>query len=170
RALVSVDDAAGVALAAVDENREVRMATANGLATLGSGGVVVRRLVADDDPLVRAAALSALGSIGCDDSDLPAIEKALAAPAWQIREAAAKALSGATVEAAVQSLSSALTDPHLDVRKAAVLSLTRWAATEQIAQQLLGTALDDSDADVRAYARRALAHSAGATVRRPHGC
>jgi hypothetical protein len=50
-----------------------------------------------------------------------------------------------------------LDDPHLDVRKAAVLGLTRWAATEQAAQEALGIALKDSDADVRAYARRALA-------------
>ena len=41
------------------------------------------------------------------------------------------------------------------VRKAAVLSLTRWAG-EPAARDALGIALKDSDADVRAYARRAL--------------
>jgi hypothetical protein len=50
-----------------------------------------------------------------------------------------------------------LTDQHLDVRKAAVLSLTRWAADEPAAREALGLALEDGDADVRAYARRALA-------------
>ncbi|HEY7051487.1 MAG TPA: GntR family transcriptional regulator [Mycobacterium sp.] len=75
-------------------------------------------------------------------------------PAWQIREGAAKALSGAAGQVAIPALSRALDDPHLDVRKAAVLSLSRWAATEQAAQDALGTALDDRDADVRAYARR----------------
>ena len=42
-------------------------------------------------------------------------------------------------------------DAHLDVRKAAVLSLTRWAG-ESDARDALGIALKDSDADVRAYA------------------
>ncbi|MDF2585087.1 MAG: oxidoreductase, partial [Mycobacterium sp.] len=50
----------------------------------------------------------------------------------------------------------ALADAHLDVRKAAVLSLTRWAESEAAARDALGLALKDADADVRAYARRAL--------------
>jgi hypothetical protein len=41
----------------------------------------------------------------------------------------------------------ALADAHLDVRKAAVLSLTRWAGDP---------GARDAHADVRAYARRAL--------------
>ena len=49
----------------------------------------------------------------------------------------------------------ALADAHLDVRKAAVLSLTRWAG-EPAARDAPGIALKDGDADVRAYARRAL--------------
>ena len=53
RALVSVDDVAGVEQAGSDANREVRIAAANGLATLGGGGDVVRALLADRDPLVR---------------------------------------------------------------------------------------------------------------------
>ena len=56
---------------------------------------------------------------------------------------------------AIPGLTDALTDAHLDVRKAAVLSLTRWAG-ETAARDALGFALNDSDADVRAYARRAL--------------
>ena len=75
--------------------------------------------------------------------------------AWQIREGAARALAGATPTIAVPTLSRALTDPHLDVRKAVVLSLTRWAASEHAARDALGLALDDGDADVRAYARQA---------------
>ena len=54
-------------------------------------------------------------------------------------------------------LSRALTDPHLDVRKAAVLALTRWAASDAAARDALTGALEDGDADVRAYARHALA-------------
>jgi HEAT repeat protein len=79
----------------------------------------------------------------------------LRAPAWQIREGAARALAGATTELAVPRLAEALSDAHLDVRKAAVLSLTRWSG-EAAARDALGIALKDTDADVRAYARRAL--------------
>jgi succinate dehydrogenase/fumarate reductase flavoprotein subunit/HEAT repeat protein len=159
RALVSVDDAAGVAAARDDANREVRIAVANGLGTLGVGADTVRDLIEDVDPLVRAAALAAIGAIGWDDADITAVEGALAASAWQIRQGAARAFAGApSSTAAVPSLSRALTDPHLDVRKAAVLSLTRWAHSEDGAREALTGALDDGDADVRAYARQALAN------------
>jgi succinate dehydrogenase/fumarate reductase flavoprotein subunit/HEAT repeat protein len=156
RALVSVDDGAGVAAAASDDNREVRIAVAGGLGTLRDGIEVVRKLVADPDPLVRAAALSALGDVGCGEPELGAVEQALTESAWQVRQGAVRALAGATPAAAVPSLSRALGDPHLDVRKAAVLALTRWAASESAARDALTGALDDGDADVRAYARRAL--------------
>ncbi|MDA2890170.1 fumarate reductase/succinate dehydrogenase flavoprotein subunit [Mycolicibacterium sp. BiH015] len=157
RALVSVDDVDGVAEAHSDTNREVRIAVANGLGTLRRGATTVRLLIDDTDPLVRAAALAAIGEIGWDDADVSAVEKALAASAWQIRQGAARALAGApSPSTAVPPLSQALSDPHLDVRKAAVLSLTRWASSEDAARQALSGALDDRDADVRAYARRAL--------------
>jgi HEAT repeat protein len=93
--------------------------------------------------------------LGCGDAVLATVRQALRAPAWQVRVGAARALSGASAESAVPLLSEALGDAHLDVRKAAVLSLTRWAA-EPAARDALGIALKDSDADVRAYARRAL--------------
>ena len=158
RALVSVDDVAGIASAAGDTNREVRIAVANGLGTLRAGADAVRSLISDPDPLVRAAALAAIGSIGWDDADVSTVERALVASAWQIRQGAARALAGApSPSTAVPPLSRALADPHLDVRKAAVLSLTRWASSEEAAREALSGALDDGDADVRAYARQALA-------------
>lgn len=155
RALVSVDDVAGVVEATGDENREVRIVAAAGLATLGGGVEAVSALVADSDPLVRAAALAALGELGCGDAILGDVERALRAPAWQVREGAARALAGAAAEFAVPRLAEALADAHLDVRKAAVLSLTHWAG-EPAARDALSIALKDGDADVRAYARRAL--------------
>jgi succinate dehydrogenase/fumarate reductase flavoprotein subunit/HEAT repeat protein len=157
RALVSVDDCDGVSAVAGDENREVRIAAANGLATLGEGADAVRSLVGDTDPLVRAAALAALGAVGCGDDDVAYVQRALTESAWQVREGAARALAGAAATVAVPTLSRALTDQHLDVRKAAVLTLTRWAASEPAARDALGLALEDGDADVRAYARHALA-------------
>lgn len=155
RALVSVDDVAGVVAATGDESREVRIAAAAGLATLRGGGEAVSALIADPDPLVRAAALAALGELGCRPTDFAAVKAALRAPAWQIREGAARALAGAPADVAVPALAEALADAHLDVRKAAVLSLTRWAG-EPAARDALSIALKDGDADVRAYARRAL--------------
>lgn len=155
RALVSVDDVAGVVHATADENREVRIAAAAGLATLRGGAEAVRVLVGDPDPLVRAAALAALSELGCGDEVFTAVKQALRVPAWQVRVGAARALSGVPAESAVPLLSEALGDAHLDVRKAAVLSLMRWAG-EPAARDALSIALKDSDADVRAYARRAL--------------
>ncbi|MGA5540663.1 fumarate reductase/succinate dehydrogenase flavoprotein subunit [Mycobacterium sp. NPDC051198] len=156
RALVSVDDHTGVAAATTDENREVRIAAVGGLATLRAGADAVRVALDDPDPLVRAAALASLGAVGCTGDDVVSVEKAFTESAWQIRQGAARALAGAVPEVAVPTLSRALDDQHLDVRKAAVLSLSRWADSES-ARQALTVALDDSDADVRAYARQALA-------------
>lgn len=157
RALVSVDDDAGVAAATSDENREVRIAAVGGLATLRAGADAVRVALDDPDPLVRAAALASLGAVGCTDDDVVSVEKAFTESAWQIRQGAAQALAGALPEVAVPTLTRALEDQHLDVRKAAVLSLSRWASSESTARDALTVALADSDADVRAYARQALA-------------
>ncbi len=158
RALVSVDDADGVAAAARDENREVRIAAANGLGTLACDSEVVRVLAGDVDPLVRAAALAALGEIRCAESDVVLIDRALSERAWQVRVGAVKALSGVG-EPAVARLARAVTDPHLDVRKAAVLGLAGWAWRPEARDALLA-ALDDTDADVRAYARKAMTEAA----------
>jgi succinate dehydrogenase/fumarate reductase flavoprotein subunit/HEAT repeat protein len=157
RALVSVDDADGVSAASRDDNREVRIAVANALGTLGEGATAVGTLIRDPDPLVRAAALAALGAGGFSEPDLAAIEGALAESAWQVRQGAVRALAGVGTTAAVAPLARALSDPHLDVRKAAVLSLTRWAPSDGAARDALNSALEDGDADVRAYARQALA-------------
>lgn len=155
RALVSVDDAAGVSAAVGDGNREVRIAVAGALATLRADAV--RVLIDDTDPLVRAAGLAALGEVGCGDEDFAGVKRALGASAWQVRVGAARALAGAPSTQAVSLLAQALDDAHLDVRKAAVLGLTGWAASEVAARDALNIALKDGDADVRAYARHALA-------------
>ncbi|WP_169950931.1 fumarate reductase/succinate dehydrogenase flavoprotein subunit [Microbispora sp. H11081] len=161
RGLVALDDAARVALAAGDEDREVRVWAARGLGIVGlaDGAPAVARLAADQDPLVRAAALEASAGLGPALHGEPGfaetVVRALADPAWQVRVGAARGLAGATPDLAVDALAKALADPHLDVRKAAVLSLSGWAARPEVAAALHG-ALGDSDADVRAYARRAL--------------
>lgn len=154
RALVSLDDAAAVATLAGDVNREVRIAVAHGLAAIGAGGVeVVRTLTADPDPLVRAAAAAAYAALGADAPDLALLVAALRDPAWQVRVGAARGLAGAAADDAVAPLAEALTDRHLDVRKAAVLALSTWPGSAA-AVDALASAVTDPDADVRAYARR----------------
>ena len=130
------------------------MQVARGLGLIGKPAPVLRTLAADPDPLVRAAALEAAGAIG-----QPLVAEAPAAlhdAAWQVRVGAVRCLGAADPETAVGPLLGALADANLDVRKAAVLALTPWAARPEVADALRG-ATADSDADVRAYARRALA-------------
>jgi HEAT repeat protein len=112
-------------------------------------------LLDDPDALVRAAAYGALGTTGCPAPLTARAVAALAEAAWQVRAGAATALSVADPDVAVPALAKALADSNADVRKAAVLALTRHRATEE-ARAALATATTDSDADVRAYAARAL--------------
>ncbi|MFI1460713.1 fumarate reductase/succinate dehydrogenase flavoprotein subunit [Nocardia carnea] len=156
RALVSLDERDAIAAAATDPNREVRIAAAQGLATIGDGGAdIVRTLSGDRDPLVRAAALAAFAGTGAATADIDTCIAALRDSAWQVRVGAARGLAAADSGSAITALSDALADPHLDVRKAAVLTLATWPGFEPARLALQG-AVDDTDADVRAYARRAL--------------
>ncbi|NUV63401.1 fumarate reductase/succinate dehydrogenase flavoprotein subunit [Streptomyces sp. CAI-85] len=165
RALVSVDAVEPLAGAADDASREVRVSVAKALAAVASAALApgarellsgaLDRLGEDPDALVRGAALGALASAGCP---APLARRAVAAltdPAWQVRVGAATALSVADPGTAVPVLAKALADTNADVRKAAVLALTRHRAAGD-ARAALATATTDSDADVRAYASRAL--------------
>ncbi|MFC9283657.1 fumarate reductase/succinate dehydrogenase flavoprotein subunit [Streptomyces collinus] len=162
RALVSVDATAAVARAAVAEpSREVRVTIAKALAGAGAAAdpdvllPALTELVGDADALVRAAAYEALGATGCPGPLAGRAEAALSDPAWQVRAGAATALGAADPGVAVPALATAVSDPNADVRKAAVLALTRHRGSDD-ARAALATATADSDADVRAYAGRAL--------------
>ncbi|AOR32703.1 fumarate reductase/succinate dehydrogenase flavoprotein subunit [Streptomyces fodineus] len=165
RALVSVDAVRPLAGAAGDPSREVRVTVAKALAAVGRASLTAgdRELLAatldglteDIDPLVRGAALAALADVGCPAPLAVRAVAALSDRAWQVRSGAATALSAAAAETAVPALAEALADPNADVRKAAVLALTRHRATTE-ARAALATATADSDADVRAYAARGL--------------
>lgn len=158
RALVSVDAVEALARAARDADREVRVATAKGLAAVtapptdGALGTLAR-LVRDDDPLVRGAAFEALGSTGCPPALTATAIAALADGAWRPRAGAATALGAADPDVAVPALAQALDDPNADVRKAVVLALLRHRAHDH-ARAALAAATADRDADVRAYAAR----------------
>ncbi|MER6814824.1 fumarate reductase/succinate dehydrogenase flavoprotein subunit [Spirillospora sp. NPDC000708] len=157
RGLVARDAADGVARAAGDASREVRIAVAHGLGTIGApaSAAVLGRLVGDADDLVRAAAFEALAAVGCPPPLDAAAAAALHDPAWQVRAGAARGLAGAGPGAASVPLIKALDDPHLDVRKAAVIALSAQPRTAETTEALRA-ARSDPDADVRAYARRAL--------------
>ncbi|OJF12811.1 succinate dehydrogenase/fumarate reductase flavoprotein subunit [Couchioplanes caeruleus] len=158
RGLVRRDDVSGLAAAAADPAREVRVAVAHGVGTVADphGAPVLRRLCTDADPLVRAAALQAARQIGCHGDLLAVALDAMADPSWQVRVGAATALGGADPDVAVPALTGAARDPNLDVRRSAVRSLAGWAYRPEVAT-VLRSASTDPDADVRAYARRALA-------------
>jgi succinate dehydrogenase/fumarate reductase flavoprotein subunit/HEAT repeat protein len=160
RALVSVDAAGELARAATaDPSREVRVTIAKALAAAGADSAVAHgalaELLDDSDALVRGAAYEALGTVGCPAALAARAEAALADPVWQVRAGAATALSATDPALAVPALAKAVADPNADVRKAAVLALTRHRAAED-ARAALAAATTDSDADVRAYAARAL--------------
>ncbi|TDB72624.1 oxidoreductase, partial [Actinomadura sp. KC216] len=157
RGLVAHDAADEVARAAHDPSREVRVAVAHGLGTIGDPAAAgtLGGLTGDADALVRAAAFEALAGIGCPHPlDLTAIG-ALHDPAWQVRTGAARGLAAASADVAPGPLAKALDDPHLDVRKAAAISLAAFRDVPEV-RDALSRAQDDPDADVRAYARRAL--------------
>ncbi|MEU4619970.1 fumarate reductase/succinate dehydrogenase flavoprotein subunit [Actinoplanes sp. NPDC023801] len=157
RGLVRRDDVTGLAAAALDPAREVRVAAAHGFGTVSdpAAASALHRLITDDDPLVRAAAWQAAAPIGCP-GPLPSLAvAALAEPAWQVREGAAKALAAAPPEVAVPPLLTAAGDPNLDVRRAAIRALAGWPDHPGVATVLHTAATEDPDADVRAWARRA---------------
>ncbi len=159
RGLVSLDDAESLSPAADDSSREVRVAVAKALGTLRAAprtGGALDRLTEDPDVLVRGAALAALADTGCPAPLAARAVTALSDPAWQVRAGAATALSAADSGRAVPVLAKALADRNADVRKAAVLALTRHTATTEDARTALATVTGDTDADVRAYATRAL--------------
>ncbi|MGW2637721.1 fumarate reductase/succinate dehydrogenase flavoprotein subunit [Streptomyces sp. NPDC001348] len=163
RALVSVDAVEPLAGAADDPSREVRVTVAKALSAVNSAAPATSALglltgtldglIVDADPLVRGAALGALARVGCPAPLAARAVAALSDPAWQVRAGAATALSAASADTAVPALAKALADPNADVRKAAVLALTRHNATAE-ARMALATVTADADADVRAYAAR----------------
>ncbi|MGW2658058.1 fumarate reductase/succinate dehydrogenase flavoprotein subunit [Streptomyces sp. NPDC001478] len=154
RALVSVDAVDGLSRATADDAREVRVATAKGLAAVHDPApALLAPLLDDPDALVRAAALGALAETGCPTAYAERAVAALTDPAWQVRAGAAKALTSADPAHAVTPLAGALADPNADVRKAAVLALLRHGHAPGVRDALAG-AVADPDADVRAYAGR----------------
>ena len=125
RGLVSLDHTEGVAAAAADEVREVRVVVAHGLGTIGdqASATTLERLAGDADLLVRAAALEATAGLEEATRLWARAADSVEDAAWQVRVGAARGLAAAPDAVAVAPLLTALGDHHADVRKAAVLSL-----------------------------------------------
>jgi succinate dehydrogenase/fumarate reductase flavoprotein subunit/HEAT repeat protein len=157
RGLVSLDDVTGVARAGADPAREVRVAVAHGLGTIGHSDAVVPLigLAGDPEALVRAAALEASAGLAGAEELWRLAVAGLGAPEWQVRVGAARGLAAAPPDVAVPPLVAAVEDSFADVRKAAVIALVEWAGRREVADAL-ERAGKDPDADVRGYARRAL--------------
>jgi succinate dehydrogenase/fumarate reductase flavoprotein subunit/HEAT repeat protein len=166
-----------VAGAAADRSREVRVAVAAGLSALASeltetgsaaACAALEHLAGDSDVLVQAAAFKAAGALGCppplDTLAARALRQTAEAPtAWEVRAGAAQALASASPGLAVEPLVAAVSDPHANVRKAAVAALASMAA-HPAAATALRAATRDGDADVRAYARLATDGAAGSAA------
>ncbi|MFD4668539.1 fumarate reductase/succinate dehydrogenase flavoprotein subunit [Lentzea sp. NPDC058450] len=146
RGLVALGEDGSLATAANDPSRELRVQVAKGITDVA----VLVGLTADEDPLVRAAALEAAERVGRPASLHVRAGELRDDPAWEVRVGAAKALTDPVLVIGLAG------DPNLDVRKAAVRALARWVQDPSVALALK-SATDDTDADVRAYARRALA-------------
>lgn len=158
--LVALHAAAEVADAADDPAREVRVAVAEGLGRLArpSGLPALEHLLADHDPVVRMAALDAAAALGVPEPLAGRVVTALTHPSWQVRRRAALALGAADdAETAVPPLLRALRDRIVDVRRAAVQSLERWASHRPDVLTALTEALADPDPGVRTQVRWALA-------------
>lgn len=157
RALVSLDDVAGLAGLAGDPSREVRVLVAHGLGTVGGpdAAPVLARVARDSDHLVRAAALEAVPGAGGGAELLGLALVGVEAPEWQVRVGAARGLVAAAADDGVTPLGVLAQDAHADVRKAAVIALGTFAEHDEAAEALERATKDD-DADVRAYARLAL--------------
>jgi succinate dehydrogenase/fumarate reductase flavoprotein subunit/HEAT repeat protein len=160
RGLVSLDHVPGVAAASADSAREVRVAAAHGLGTIGlATGVGTLTVLAEDpQPLVRAAALEAAAGVEASPALWRLALAGLRSTEWQVRVGAARGLAVAPAGDAVPVLVEAVEDPSADVRKAAVITLSAWTDVPEVVTAL-ELATKDGDADVRGYARRALARA-----------
>ncbi|MCW2912058.1 MAG: repeat protein [Actinomycetia bacterium] len=156
--LVALKAVTEVGEGADDPAREIRVAVAEGLGGLGTqvGITALEQLITDHDPVVRMAALEAAAELGVPEALSGRVVTAVAHVSWQVRRRAAMALGAASPDISINPLIRALNDRIVDVRRAAVQSLERWADRPEVTQALT-EALSDPDPGVRTQVRWALA-------------
>jgi succinate dehydrogenase/fumarate reductase flavoprotein subunit/HEAT repeat protein len=155
RGLTATGQAGRLADAAADTSREVRIAIAEALATVGDGLAAVgalTALAADPDPLVRAAAFKAAAPLGCPPP-LDALATA-ALTATTLAEDSATAAGAAELADAADADTGPAAEPW-EVRAGAAQAL--GAASPEVAVAALTDAAADPHADVRKAAVIALA-------------
>jgi len=159
--LATLQSVGALAEAADDPSRDVRVAVAEGLAhtcTAQARAVqALEQLITDHDPVVRMAALDAAAGLGLPEPLGERAAESIVHASWQVRRRAAQALGSGTSEVAIPPLVEALRDRIVDVRRAAVESLGRWAAESPEVITTLTESLNDPDPGVRTQARWALA-------------
>lgn len=157
RGLVALNAVSSLHAVLSDPSPEVRRLAAESISRVRSAGASALALafVRDPEHLVRAKALESLGSLGCPPEAVDIVLALAGEESWQVRRGVAVALGASAEPVGLMGLCALSTDCNLDVRKAAVRSLARWAS-EPPAIAAAVAALDDVDADVRAYARMAL--------------
>ncbi|MCE9580546.1 MAG: HEAT repeat domain-containing protein [Deltaproteobacteria bacterium] len=153
--------AADVLAHAKDPDPKVRALVASVGAKIDAAGIdaVLLAGIVDDAPQVRAAAMQATVELRAHHGATPAplraaLVKALAAPTWEDRRAAATALGGLGPDADAAALTRALADDTGYVREAAALALGRLKAATAV-DALLAASKDDM-VPVRAAVARAL--------------
>lgn len=160
RALGSYRDAASVEplmRAASDPNEDVREYAIHSLRQIGDSRAasVYTASLRDQQSDVRAAAIRGLAELG-DETAVPALASQLdPALPRQVRETAARALTGFRTTGATDALLTALRDPDAEVREVAVDGLGKIRDARTI--PALIDALRDGEPDVRERAIRSLA-------------
>ncbi|MEO5874038.1 MAG: HEAT repeat domain-containing protein [Streptosporangiaceae bacterium] len=156
--LIALRAATAVGEAADDPDRDVRVAVADGLSRLEGAESALGQLLTDHDAVVRIAALDAAAvALRLPTALVSRVVVSLTHPGWQVRKHAATALAAAAPAEAIGPLIQALTDPTVDVRRAAIGSLEQWAAHSSEVLAALIEALADPDPGVRTQVRWALA-------------
>lgn len=160
-ALAVVRAVGDVAEAADDPARVVRVAAAHALANIGPArgrvAAALEQLLGDHDLVVRMAALDAAADLGLPGPLAERTAELISHSSWQVRQRAARTLCAGEPEVCVPALTVALRDRIVDVRRAAVESLSGWASFHPDAVIALTEALNDPDPGVRTQARWALA-------------
>lgn len=115
-------------------------------------------LLANDDPVIRLAAIESLGDMNTQ-ATLPALSAALNDPNPQLRIAALEALASQEDKSAVSSIESCLFDLEREVRVAAIEALADLEV--EISVHALAGLLSDQDALIRHHAVYALGEIGG---------
>ena len=168
------DAAPSLVLSLKDSARNVRLAAALALSSLGDAQTVepLIKLLNDKDWEIRRAALESLGKLG-DTRAFPSVAKHLDDADKEVREVAADALGNVGNESIVEKLVFTMVDAHSGVRQAAARALTRiyprWESSERVRKLLpeIQAAMKHRDVSVQSAATSLFQRVAGPELGKP---